>query len=74
MNASTLMYTVSNQCLLKGKSVNICSNIVSDHTFVTFKLAAEKIKAMTIPMMALVPDDIKPAQFGPLPINNRLVE
>ena len=66
------MYRVSNQCLLKGNSVSICSNIVSDHTFFTFKLAAEKIKAMTIPMMALVPDDIKPAPFGPLPINNRL--
>lgn len=68
------MYRVSNQCLLKGNSVNICSNIVSDHTFFTFKLAAEKIKAMAIPMMAMVPDDIKAAQFGPLPINNSLVD
>jgi len=47
---------------------------VSDHTFFTFKLAAEKIKAMAIPMMAMVPDDIKAAQFGPLPINNSLVD
>lgn len=50
VNASALMYKVSNQCLLKGNSVDMCANIVADHTFYTFKLASEKIKTLAVPL------------------------
>lgn len=74
VNASALLYKVSNQCLLKGNSVQVCSGIVADHTLFTFKLAAQKIKAMAIPMMALVPENVKPAHFATFPINNQIVD
>lgn len=57
VNAAALLYRVSNQCLLKGNSVDMCANIVADHTYYTFRLASEKMKTLTVELEAQVPEE-----------------
>jgi hypothetical protein len=57
-NTAVLLHKVANQCMLKGNSIDICSNLISDHTHFMFKLASERIKAMTEPLKERVPPEM----------------
>lgn len=72
VNASTFLYKVSNQCLLKGNNVDICSTLISDHTHFMFKYASEKIRSFTEPLQQLVPEDVEPAKIRFNTLNNKI--
>lgn len=46
-NSAVLLHKVANQCMLKDNSVEMCSNVIADHTHFMFKLASERIKTIT---------------------------
>ncbi len=50
VNSSAFLYKISNLCLLKGNSIDICANIITEHTYFMFKLAAERAKLLTGPL------------------------
>lgn len=60
--------------MLKGNSVDICSNIISDHSHFMFKLASERIKEMSQPLRDKVPQELEPLKNPKNMLNNSIID